>query len=367
MSDKIIYLDNAASSRVYPEVIREMSRVMSQDYGNPSSLHSMGEKAREEIDNARKVLAKEINAKPWEIIFTSGGTEAINLAFFGLASGGKKKIIISAIEHPCTYEICDVLKKKGFKIVEIPVNKAGLLDLAALEKEIDSSTLLVSVIHANNEIGVVQNLDQIGYLCGLKKVPLHVDALQSYGKENIDVKKCNISLLSAGAHKIGGPKGVGFLYVKEGLEINPMIYGGGQEKGMRGGTENVPGIVGFAKALEMTKRIDREKIREVRDYFIHQMEGFGAKINGSRKDRSYNNVSASLDMDAESAVISLSRKGIMCSTGSACESKKQKESKVLKAIGLSSKDIAGTLRFSLDEKTSKKDVDYVIEQLRKLK
>lgn len=365
---KEIYLDSAATTSVYKEVVSEMDKFYLKDYGNPSSQHILGERAEKAVLESRKKIASEINAKPYEIIFTSGTTESNNIVFFGLAKRCKNKnrIIISSIEHSSIFEICDVLKKEGYEIVEIPIDSRGFLILEKLETEINDETLLVSIIHANNEIGVIQDFDKIGKICRSKEVIFHGDCAQSFGKLKIDVNKMNLDMVSAGAHKIGGPKGVGFLYSRSGVEIEPLIYGGGQERGLRGGTENVPGIVGFTKALDVTKRIDHEGIKKIRDYFIFSLEKIGGKINGSKDKRIYNNISVSFSgIDGESLVAFLSHKGIYASAGSACDSKKQKESKVLKAIGLSEKEIKGSIRISLSESISKKDVDYVVSEIKK--
>ena len=366
---KKIYLDNAATTPVSKEVIKEMEKYYLEEYGNPSSMHELGERAFEAVKDARKTLASEIGCRAWEIVFTSGSTESNNLAFFGLSRGelGKKrkKIIISKIEHSSIYAICERLKKEGFEIVEVPVSKEGMVDLDRLEKEINGETLLVSIIHVQNEIGVIQDLKKIGKICLEKGVKFHTDAAQSFGKLDIRVKDWGVDLLSCGGHKIGGPKGIGFLYVKEGLKLEPLIYGGGQEKGVRGGTENVSGIIGFSRALEITKGIDWVEIEKIRDYFIIELEKLGGKINGSKEKRISNNVNISfLGIDGEGVVLTLSEKGIMCSTGSACESKSKKENKVLKAIGLNQKGIDGSLRFSLNPGTSKEDIDYVLEELK---
>ncbi len=366
---KIIYLDNAATTKVHKKVAAEMHKYFLDFYGNPSSSHQLGEKAYEDIKKARTYLAKTINAKPWELIFTSGGTESNNLAIQGLAMAypNKKKIIISPIEHSSIEECCEFMKSRGYQIVKVCVDEKGLLDLNLLEKEIDSNTLLVSIMHANSEIGVIQNIKKIGEVCRRKNVFFHTDALQSFSKEKIDVRNMNVDLLSAAAHKLNGSKGIGFLYVREGISIKPMIHGGGQEKGLRGGTENVPAIMGFAKAVELSSKINKEKIRKLRDKFIKKLEKMGGKINGSRENRIYNNVHVSFSgLDAETAVIFLSRKGIMCSTGSACDSRKKIDKRALKAIGLDEKEIKGSLRFSLNEEITEKDIDYTVKEIKKL-
>ncbi len=368
MTKKEIYLDSAATTSVSKEVVSEMDKFYLENYGNPSSTHELGERAQKAVNDSREKIAKEIGAKAWEIIFTSGTTESNNLAFFGLAKKykNKKKIIISSIEHSSIFEICDVLKREGYEIVEIPVDSRGFLNLARLESEIDDETLLVSTIHANNEIGVVQDFEKIGKMCKSKDVIFHSDCAQSFGKEKIEVNKMNLDMVSAGAHKIGGPKGVGFLYLRVGIEIEPLIFGGGQERGLRGGTENVPGIVGFSKALELAKKIDKDKTIKLRNYFISSLEEIGGKINGSKDKRIYNNINVSFSgIDGESLVAFLSNKGIYVSAGSACDSKKQKESKVLRALGLNDSERKGAIRISLDESISKKDVDCAVSEIKK--
>lgn len=364
---KEIYLDNAATTKVYPEVVREMSGVMRDSYGNPSSIHAVGEKAEKKMNDARKKIAKEIGAKAGEIVFVGSGTEADNLAVRGVVdiSGvGKRKIVISAIEHDAIWESANSLK--GYEVVVVGVDSGGRIDLKKLEKEIDGNTALVSIIHANNEIGVVQDLKKIGGICKKKGVYFHTDAVQSFGKLKIDVGMTGIDLLSGSAHKIGGPKGVGFLYVKDGLKIGSVIHGGGQEKGIRSGTENVAGIVGFAKALEIVRKVNKKKIEKLRDRLIDGLEKIGGKINGDRVKRLYNNVNVSFEgVEGDSVVMFLSSKGIMCSSGSACSAKLGKESRVLKAIGLGKGEIKGALRFSLNEDVDEKDIDYVIKEVEK--
>ena len=363
MGKNIIYLDNAATTKADKRVVNEIEKYLVDEFGNPSSLHEIGERARRAIDSAREKIAKEINAKASEIYFTSGGTEANNIAIQGvaLANEDKKrnKIITSKIEHASVSNTCNYIKSAGYEIIEIPVDKDGIVDLGALKKEVDERTLLVSIMHVNNEIGTIQPIKEIGKLCKEKGVLFHSDAVQSFGKLNIDVKNMNIDLLSASGHKINGPKGIGFLFVREGIKIKPLVYGGQQEKGLRSGTENVPGIMGFAKALEIIKNLDKEKIRKLRDKFIGGLEKIGGKINGSKEKRIYNNINVSFNgIDAEMMVLYLSGEGIMVSTGSACQSKKKEESKVLRALGLNEKESAGSLRIVLGEETTNKDIEY---------
>lgn len=367
---RIIYLDNSATTKVKREVIELMKKAMNDDYGNPSSPHEMGEKAREIVNQARKNIAREIGAKIEEIIFTSGATESNNLVLFGLTGDNdknsrKKKIIISSIEHPSVYEPAMSLKEKNYNVVEISVDKEGLIDIKKLENEIDDTTLLVSIIHGQSEIGVLQNIKKIGEICEKKDVFFHVDAAQSFTRERINVKEMQIDFLSASAHKIFGPKGIGFLFVRNGARISQIIYGGGQEKGLRSGTENVPGIAGFGKAVDLMKRSRKEKIIELREYFMDELEKIGGKIGGSKERRLENNVHVSFSgEDAEILIEKLSQKGVMCSAKSACSTKSNKENRILKAIGLSEEEISGSLRFSLSEGTSKKDINFVVRVLK---
>ncbi|MDO8509086.1 MAG: cysteine desulfurase family protein [Nanoarchaeota archaeon] len=366
---KEIYLDSASTTPVSKEVIKEMNNIHLKEYGNASSQHALGEKAEKIVLESRKKIAQEINSKPYEIIFTSGTTESDNLAFFGLAKKHKtkRKILISSIEHSSIFEICDALSKEGYEIIEIPVDSKGFVDLGFIEKNVDKSTLIVSVIHANNEIGVVQDLEKIGKICKLKNVYFHSDCAQSFGKIKIDVKRDNISLLSAGAHKLNGPKGIGFLYLHSGIEIEPLIYGGGQERGLRGGTENVASIAGFAKSIEICHKLDGKKIKKLRDYFILELEKIDGKINGDRHKRLDNNISVSFSgIDGESLTAFLSHKGIYVSSGSACDSKKKNESRVLRAIGLDANYRKGTIRISLNRDISKKEIDFVVREIKQI-
>lgn len=353
---KSIYLDNSSTTVVYKEVVREMERIMCENYGNPSSPHALGEKALKEIENAKKIISKEINCKPEEIIFTSGATEANNIALLGIAGAypKKKKIIISGIEHSSVYEPCIELRKKGYKIVEIPADKWGIININELENKIDSDTLMVSIIHGHNEIGVVQDIAKISRMCKNKKVLFHTDAVQTFGKEKIDVKS-GIDLLSASGHKIHGPKGIGFLYIKQRIRLKPLFYGGSQELRIRPGTENMSGILGMCKALELIKKADKNKIRKLRNYFIVELEKLSGKINGSKARRLYNNIHVSfLGKDAEFIVLGLSEKGICCSSKSACLTRQKGENRVLKALGMKKKEMLGSMRFTLSEFTTKK-------------
>ncbi len=368
---KKIYLDNAATTYVKEEVAKEMQKYFLDNYGNPSSLHELGEKASEEIKKARKLFAKEINSKPGEIYFTSCGTESNNLALQGSAreNSERKKIIISEIEHPSITKACDFLAGEGYKIVKIPVDNFGFVDTNFLENELKKDTkniLLVSIMHVNNIIGTIQDLNAIGKLCKKYNVVFHTDAVQSFSKLNIDVKKLNIGLLSASGHKINGPKGIGFLYIREDIKIKPLIFGGGQERNLRSGTENVPAIMGFAKALELTKEANKKKIEIIRNKLIGRLEEIGGIINGSKEKRIYDNINVFFKgINAEAFVIYLSQKGIYLSAGSACESKNESDDNVLKAIGLKKYERESSIRITINEDLTEKDVDYIIKEMEK--
>ncbi len=309
---KKLYFDNSATTPVRKEVISEMSKVMLLDYGNPSSAHAVGDIASNLLLNSRVKIARAIGAKVQEIYFTSGTTESNNLVIQGLAKANpeKKKIIISSIEHPSIRETCLYLESIGYKIIEIPVSKSGFIDLNFLEKNIDKNTLLVSVIHANNIFGTIQNLKKIGDICKSEKVFFHTDCAQSFGKMKILVHDWNIDLLSASAHKISGSKGVGLLYVREGVKFSPLFYGGGQEKGLRSGTEDVVGIAGFAKAIELSLKNDWTRVSNIRDYLISKLDGLGGKIVGtSGHERLANNIFVSFTgVNGEDLMYKLSNK-----------------------------------------------------------
>ena len=361
-----IYLDNAATTKVRKEVAKAVNSYLTEEYGNPSSLHEMGERARKAIDKARSDIARIINAKPHEIIFTSGGTESNNLAIQGIGRKfpAKKTILISAIEHPSIFEVCSYLQKKGYRIIKIPVDKEGIININYLEKEIkkNKDILLVSIMHVNNIIGTIEDIERIGKLCRENNVIFHTDAVQGFGKIDLNVKKMNIDLLSASGHKIGSPKGVGFLYVREGIEISPLVFGGGQERGLRSGTENVPAIVGFAKALEFKQ--NSKRIEKMRNRLIEKIKNIEGRINGSIEKRIYNNVHASFNgIEGDVLVTFLSKKGIYVSAGSACDSKKEKDDHVLRAIGLNRNEKDGSVRITINEDINEKDIDYIAREI----
>ncbi len=367
---KMIYMDNASTMKAYDEVISEMERAHVNGYGNPSSHHILGERARKILDASRNNLAREINARPGEIIFTSGATESNNFVLRALSENSKKKrILISSIEHSSIYETSKFLKTKGFDVVEIPVDSYGLLDYAFLEKYLGryySDILLVSVVHVNNVIGVIQDLSRIGKICRKYGVLFHTDCSQSYGKERIDVRGNNISFLSCSAHKIGGPKGVGFLFVDEKQKLSPFLFGGHQEKNLRSGTENVPGIAGFSKALEIHRKVDWKKVEELRDYIIEGVVKLGGEVNGSLEKRIFNNIHASFPrFDSEFLVLALSQKGICVSSASACDSNDTGDDRVLRALGKSNSR-RGSLRITLSEFNTKIEANYLLGVLKRL-
>jgi len=359
-----IYLDNAATTKVDQRVAAEVRRFLVDVYGNASSQHSLGTEARRKLEEAREKIAKFIGADPSEIIFTSGGTESNNLALRGLAKANPKKkhIIASSIEHPSILETCKDLEKEGYKIDYIGVNREGIVNVKEIEKKISKDTLVVSVMQVNNEIGTIQPVEEIGEICKRAGVHFHTDAVQGFMKVGIDLK--NIDLLSVSGHKICAPKGIGFLYVKKGTKMSPVITGGGQEFGLRSGTENLPGIVGLAAALGLNPK--KEKILKSRDKIVRELLKIpGTRINGSMKNRVYNNINVSFyGIEGESLMLMLDREGICVSTGSACASTKLKESYVLRALGVDDLYIHGSLRLTLGEDILGNE-DYVVEKIRK--
>lgn len=365
---KELYFDNNSTTKVYKEVVKVMNSCMLKNYGNPSSTHALGDKASKLILESRNNIAKHLSCKAHEIYFTSGTTESNNWVFSGLAhTSQKKKILISGIEHPSIRETANLFKNWNYEIVEIPVDEDGFVDLEFIEKNIDSNTLFVSVIHGNNIFGTIQNLKKIGDICKRKKVLFHTDAAQTFGKMKIFVHDWNIDLLSASAHKIGGPKGVGILYVREGVDFSPIIHGGGQEKGLRSGTENVPGIAGFSKALDLSSKENWKNVEKIRDYLIEKLiEMEDVVVRGSMESRTQNNLFITLKVDAEKLLYDLSSRGIYVSIGSACDSKKEVEDAALKAIGLTKDEMKKGIRISLPFDVKKRDVDYFIRVLKEL-
>lgn len=365
-----VYLDNGASTQVAKEAAKEMAVCLRKKFGNSSSIHYKGEEAKEVLENSRKKIAEKINAKPQEIIFTSGATESDNLAIKGLAKAypEKKHIITSSIEHPAVLESCRALEKDGYKITYLKVDKEGIIDLKELEQAISKDTLLVSIMHVNNEIGAIEPITEIGEICKKNNVLFHTDAVQSFTKIPIDVNMQNISSLSLSAHKLHGPKGVGVLFVKEGVSIKPLFHGGAQEFSKRAGTENIPGIAGFAAASDIITEEDIKRMETLRDRLLNELAKLpDILVNGPVKNRVCNNVNISFrHIEGESLLLHLSMKGIAVSTGSACSSTKLRPSHVLLAIGRKPEDAHGSIRFTLSKYTTEKEIDYTIKHVKKI-
>lgn len=376
---KRIYLDNAATTKVRKEVLNKMLLFFDKKFGNPSSFHSPGKEAKDAIENARERIAKILNSRTSEIIFTNGGTESDNLAILGTARANKEKgnhIITSKIEHPAVLEACKKLEKEKFEITYLPVDKNGIVKISELKKSLRKDTILVSAMYANNEIGSIQPIREIAKLIrdntDKKKIGFpyfHIDACQAAGVLEMDVLKLGVDLLTFNGSKIYGPKGIGALFVKKGIKLEPLIYGGGQEYGLRGGTENVPAIVGLAKALELAqndKDKENKRLLKLRDELISGIlkKIPGARLNGDSEKRLPNNVNISIPkVEGEAMVLYLDSKGIYASTGSACSSKSLKPSHVLLAIGRSHELAHNSLRFTLGRDTTAEDVKYVLKML----
>ena len=369
----MIYLDNAASTPVHEKVIEEMIPYFKEQYGNPSSIHKYGRLASIAIQNARKRIASLINAESNEILITSGGTESNNTAFYGITHRHKgKHIITSSIEHDAILEPCRHLEEEGFQITYLPVDKYGLVNPEDVEKEISSETCLVSIMFANNEVGTIQPIKEIGKITQEKKIAFHTDAVQAVGKTSINVKDLGIDLLSISSHKINGPKGVGALYIKKGIKIDPLILGGGQENGLRSGTENVASIVGFGMACQLAKdnrKQNEEHFRKLGMRLISEVlrEIPHTKLNGHPEKRIPNNIHFTfLGVTGEDLIIKLDENKVAASTGSACSVKVQKASHVLKAMGFSHEEIAGSLRLTIGITNTKEEIDETIQVLKKV-
>jgi cysteine desulfurase len=368
---KEVYMDNAATTKMDLAVIKAMLPYFDARYGNASSTHTKGREAKQAMDHARKIIANSIGASPDEIIFTSGGTESNNFAIKSIAFTNKEKgnhIITSKIEHDCVMNTCKWLETKGFDITYLDVDKEGFVNPAELEKTITPKTILVSIIHGNNEIGTIQDLRALGEICRKHKVYFHTDACQSYTKTDLNVKKQNLDLVTLNAHKIHGPKGVGALYIRKGTNIKAWQHGGGHERNLRSGTENIPGIAGFAEAFrqaDSNKHVKhmlrlRDKIIEVIEKNIPE-----CKLNGPRDDkRLCNNINFVFSrIEGEAIGGYLDLKGISSSTGSACSSHSLEPSHVLQAIGLSKAEANGSLRLSISRFTTEEEVNYLLEVL----
>jgi cysteine desulfurase len=374
----LIYLDHAASTPVLQEIINEMIPYLGDLYGNPSSIHTYGIKSKIAIQIARRRVASLIGAKPKEIFFTSGGTESDNLALKGISKSirnylnNKNHIITSSIEHDAILETCHYLEKNGFTVTYLNVNKKGVVDQTELKNHLTEKTMLVSIMLANNEIGVVQPVKELSKIVHDfdKGIIFHSDAVQAVGKIPVNVKELDLDSLSLSSHKINGPKGVGALYVRDKVNFEPLMQGGGQELTYRSGTENVPGIVGFGKASEISilnLKDNSHYLYHLRDYMIDRIneEISGGILNGSLESRLPNNVNFTfLGINGEDLLIKLDEDGIMASTGSACSANLQKESHVLKAIGLNHEEISGSIRFTLGIQNTKEDIEKTIKILK---
>jgi len=368
---KNIYLDNAATTKVDDRVVEAMNIYHTEKYGNASSVHFKGEEARRDLEEARETIAKAIGARYDEIIFTGSGTESNNFAIKGLFFNNypnKNHIITTKIEHDCVLNACKWLETKGAKVTYLNVNEKGFVNLKDIENAITDKTFLVSVIHGNNEIGTIQNLKGIGELCRKKGVLFHTDACQSLTKVPINVNKDNVDLVTLNAHKIHGPKGVGALYIRKGVSITPLLHGGGQEFKLRSSTENVPGIIGFAKAVKISSSSDVKNMKKLREYFIQELLKIpNTRLNGADgEDRLCNNINLSFrNIEGEAIGSFLNVNGIFTSTGSACSSKSLEPSHVLTALGLSPLEANSSIRISISKYTTKEEIDYALSEIKK--
>ncbi|MBQ4448405.1 MAG: cysteine desulfurase NifS [Clostridia bacterium] len=369
---KRVYLDNAATTRLLPEVLEEMVPYMTELYGNPSSPHDFGQKAASGLSMARQQVADAINADPSEIIFMSGGSEADNTAIRGIAERYSKKgkhIITTAVEHHAVLHTCQLLERNGYEVTYLPVDEYGMVTVDQVREAMRPDTVLVTVMFANNEVGTIMPIAEIGALCHEKGVYFHTDAVQAVGHLPIDVKAMHIDMLSMSAHKFHGPKGVGALYVRRGIVLPPLIYGGAQERNRRAGTENVPGIVGMGKAIEMAlDGLDEkaERMKALRDRLIRELPERipEIKLNGHPTVRLPNNVNFSIKyIEGESILLMLDLNGIAASSGSACTSGSLDPSHVLLAMGLTHEIAHGSVRMTLSDETTEEDIEKVLEVL----
>ena len=372
---KLIYLDNAATTKTAPEVVEAMLPYFSELYGNPSSIYSLAGESKKAVDHAREIIAGALGAQPEEIYFTAGGTESDNWALKAAAEFYKKKgnhIITTKIEHHAILHTCQWLEKQGFEVTYLNVDENGVVKLEELKKAIRPTTILISVMYANNEIGTIQPIKEIGEIAREHGILFHTDAVQAFGQLPIQVDDCHIDMLSASGHKLNGPKGIGFLYIRKGVKIRSFIHGGAQERKRRAGTENVPGIVGLGKAVERavsTRKERADKEKELRDYLIGRVlkEIPYTRLNGHRTMRLPNSANFSFQfIEGESLLIMLDMEGICGSSGSACTSGSLDPSHVLLAIGLPHEIAHGSLRLTLSEETTKEELDFVVESLKKI-
>lgn len=370
--DKMIYLDNAATTKVADSVVDAMLPYFKEYYGNASSIYQLGAKSKEALDESREYIAGTLGAKTNEIYFTAGGSESDNWAIKATADAYAQKgkhIITSAIEHHAVLHTCEYLEKHGYEVTYVGVDENGVIKLDELKAAIRPDTILISVMFANNEIGTIQPIKEIGEIAKEHDILFHTDAVQAYAQVPINVDEMHIDMLSASGHKLNGPKGIGFLYIRKGIKIRSFVHGGQQERGRRAGTENIPGIVGLAAAAKRSFSMLEEKMQKeigLRDYLISRIEAEipYCRLNGDRKKRLPNNVNFSFQfIEGESMLILLDSKGIAASSGSACTSGSLDPSHVLLAIGLPHEIAHGSLRLTLSEENTKEEMDYVVEQL----
>lgn len=371
----MIYLDNAATTKTAPEVVDAMLPYFSEYYGNASTIYSLGAESKKAMDHARQTIADSLGAKPEEIYFTAGGSESDNWALKATAEAYASKgkhIITTKIEHHAILHTCEYLEKRGFEITYLNVDRDGLISLDELKAAIRPDTILISVMFANNEIGTIEPIAEIGEIAKEHGVLFHTDAVQAYAQVPINVDEMHIDMLSASGHKLNGPKGIGFLYIRKGVKIRSFVHGGAQERSRRAGTENIPGIVGLGAAVERAMRIMDTKTRkeiELRDYLIGRLENEipHCWLNGHRTKRLPNNINFSfLFIEGESMLIMLDMKGICTSSGSACTSGSLDPSHVLLAIGLKHEEAHGSLRLTLSEESTKEEMDIVAEEVKKI-
>ena len=371
---KNVYMDYAATTPLDPRILEVMKPYFSKKFGNTMSLHSSGREAKKALEESRETIAKFMNAKSNEIIFTGSATESDNLAIKGIAFANKEKgkhIITSAIEHHAVLESCEWLEKQGFEITYLPVDNYGLVNLEKLKSSIRKDTILVSIMHANNEIGTIEPIEEIGKICRENGIYFHTDAVQTFGKIPIDVNKMNVDLLSASAHKFYGPKGVGLLYIREGVNVEPLLHGGGHENGLRSSTVNIPGIVGMAEAVRIRKKemnSEEKKLTRLRNLLIKNVLKIeNSHLNGHPTKRLANNANFWFAfIEGEALITQLDMYGIEASTGSACSSESLEPSHVLMAIGLKHQEAHGSLRLSLGKQNTKADINYVSRTLPKV-
>lgn len=370
----MIYLDNAATTKVAPEVIEAMLPCFYEKYGNPSAIYGPGSSAKKMVNEARRTIAQSLGVSMQEIYFTAGGSESDNWALKAVAEAYREKgthIITSAIEHHAILHTCKYLEKQGFQVTYVPVDENGVVEIESIERAIRPDTILISIMFANNEIGTIEPIAKIGALAKKKGILFHTDAVQAYGQIPISVEACSIDLLSASGHKLRGPKGIGFLYIREGIKIGSFLHGGAQERGRRAGTENVPAIVGLGvaakRAMERMPQTSMEETK-LREYFMERLltEIPNSRVNGHRKHRLPGNIHVSFPgIEGESLLIILDMEGICASSGSACTVGSLEPSHVLTAIGLNEKEAKGSLRLTLSEENTKEEVDFCVDVIKR--